>query len=921
MAVPPGSDGLPPVTGPGHVSVAGPSAAASLSTEVPERPATCRFFGQENGCRAGDDCRFLHIAGPPGNYEAQSGSASRGRRRKKQPARAQPEVDDENGDEDEEGPHPRGRGKGRARKGKGRQATDTLRKRQIDDLLRAPQWLVKRLVSDRGETALAVEMKPSDPDFPFDVSRLYMALVIPALYPAKRTSDRILRIEIANRSIPTGVKHNIETTFTKHVRKTVNAAIKQGQPEGVPSLEDYLHWLDRNLELTMQLKPAPTIKFTKFAESEKASEAAPQPEPKEPQQLGAGSRDEGRTSKLSPLLLEDKPPPTPVVSFPDVPAAKRESRPPVRRPVPKPLQNAQATSAASEGSKSRRAMELGQLERRFRGSYSTVRDTPENGTVVSLDITPTDPDIHAFDIFQLTATITLLPSYPELRSDGTGHPQSSVTLVLDDSTILGRKDRPSTWMPASGRKAFLAHVSSCFGNHVVEAPSTSLLHHLNWLDRQLVRIISGPLPEKPQDEQVPVSEAPVEGTRPARLFEDVDQAKPWIKHISPHEAGLPDAVASLAVGVDSSDATSGSGSELYSSDDDDDDDGDGHGASGTNSNTGGQFSKPVRRGIEMRFGMVTLTGVSLAFCHSLNLSVRCGRCKNTVEVKGIMPTTTTDRDHQMWKACDTCSTVVGVRFRPDWMVGGSTTLGYLDCSGCAPVDLLPSKFTLACESCATRDMSDHDSDGGNAPESQRSASEALGTVGIASPAFFNCHACYARLGMHVQEPQFVQLQSGLSMGGASSSAQISKEVERTCKKKINKREELARLGVVPGEPLPKNGTCKHFGRSHRWMRFPCCGKTFPCVTCHDDKEDHSSERAQSMLCGFCAKEQRISKAERTGQCVGCGAQVIKKVDGNNAFWQGGKGVRDRTKMNRRDPKKFQGLNKTVAQKKVGVSKK
>ncbi|PIA14030.1 hypothetical protein COEREDRAFT_47826 [Coemansia reversa NRRL 1564] len=159
------------------------------------------------------------------------------------------------------------------------------------------------------------------------------------------------------------------------------------------------------------------------------------------------------------------------------------------------------------------------------------------------------------------------------------------------------------------------------------------------------------------------------------------------------------------------------------------------------------------------------------------------------------------------------------------------------------------------------------------------------------------------------------------MGGGSSKTQIAKAVEGARGAKTRRREELALLGVVPGQPLPDRGSCKHFRRSQRWLRFPCCGKTYPCVSCHDDKEDHAHEYAQVMLCGHCAKEQTISRTEKSGLCIGCGAQVISKVDGNHAFWQGGTGVRDRARMSRKDGRKYQGLGKTVSQKNVTTPKK
>ena len=32
------------------------------------------------------------------------------------------------------------------------------------------------------------------------------------------------------------------------------------------------------------------------------------------------------------------------------------------------------------------------------------------------------------------------------------------------------------------------------------------------------------------------------------------------------------------------------------------------------------------------------------------------------------------------------------------------------------------------------------------------------------------------------------------------------------------------FGLVIGQNLPANGTCRHYKKSHRWLRFPCCGK-------------------------------------------------------------------------------------------------
>lgn len=39
------------------------------------------------------------------------------------------------------------------------------------------------------------------------------------------------------------------------------------------------------------------------------------------------------------------------------------------------------------------------------------------------------------------------------------------------------------------------------------------------------------------------------------------------------------------------------------------------------------------------------------------------------------------------------------------------------------------------------------------------------------------------------------------------------------------------------------------------VRFPCCGRAYPCDVCHDEDQDHPMELATRMICGYCAKEQ------------------------------------------------------------------
>lgn len=64
-----------------------------------------------------------------------------------------------------------------------------------------------------------------------------------------------------------------------------------------------------------------------------------------------------------------------------------------------------------------------------------------------------------------------------------------------------------------------------------------------------------------------------------------------------------------------------------------------------------------------------------------------------------------------------------------------------------------------------------------------------------------------------------------------------------------------------GGSLPSNGACKHFKKSFRWIKYPCCGEWFACMQCHDGRvSSHkcAGEGAELMLCGFCSMEQKIA---------------------------------------------------------------
>ncbi|KRH93423.1 CHY zinc finger protein [Pseudoloma neurophilia] len=93
------------------------------------------------------------------------------------------------------------------------------------------------------------------------------------------------------------------------------------------------------------------------------------------------------------------------------------------------------------------------------------------------------------------------------------------------------------------------------------------------------------------------------------------------------------------------------------------------------------------------------------------------------------------------------------------------------------------------------------------------------------------------------------------------------------------------------EPLPQNGTCKHYSKSFRWFLFPCCNKFYPCDDCHNENEQHPMILANRTVCGWCSNWQ---------PCL-CSKDSKK---GNKSHWNGGKGTRDKTTMSKKDKQKY-----------------
>ncbi|CAN3373568.1 hypothetical protein DIURU_000622 [Diutina rugosa] len=101
---------------------------------------------------------------------------------------------------------------------------------------------------------LSLMIKPSDPEFPFDMDSLNVNLTIPSSYPQTKA-----RIVVLNEDVPRGVAVNVEMGFQKIARQSIPL---------VAQLEE----LDANLESLLAQEERTTIQFVKPSKS-----AAPTP--------------------------------------------------------------------------------------------------------------------------------------------------------------------------------------------------------------------------------------------------------------------------------------------------------------------------------------------------------------------------------------------------------------------------------------------------------------------------------------------------------------------------------------------------------------------------------------------------------------------------------------------------------------------
>ncbi|XP_026191969.1 uncharacterized protein LOC34623098 [Cyclospora cayetanensis] len=278
------------------------------------------------------------------------------------------------------------------------------------------------------------------------------------------------------------------------------------------------------------------------------------------------------------------------------------------------------------------------------------------------------------------------------------------------------------------------------------------------------------------------------------------------------------------------------------------------------------------RGCDVSLLEPVAEGATSLHLSALRLQVACSRCKSEFDMRVVLPKNGATLEPAGCSAdCGKCRLRITVKAQP---VIGVTSAALMRVAVVEPIecllkDLLPCDFVLACDCC-----------GANMKAREVLSGKAHHLANRIVTGYGSTHIARARAAL----PPVPALSIELHVGG------VHTEIYRG-----NRKQDLR---IVVGSPLADFGTCRHYKKSYRWLRFPCCGKAYPCDICHDSREDHEHEWATRMICGFCSLEQPFAN----GKPCACGKALTR--DGGSAHWEGGKGCRDPIRMSRKDPRKY-----------------
>jgi len=139
--------------------------------------------------------------------------------------------------------------------------------------------------------------------------------------------------------------------------------------------------------------------------------------------------------------------------------------------------------------------------------------------------------------------------------------------------------------------------------------------------------------------------------------------------------------------IDSEDLEYSDSDELYSYDTDGDSEEEGGATISQDEPVVGHSEPTQEKGTAVSFPFMELYGIELFEIAILNITVKCERCKETTEVKGLT------NGVAKAESCKKCATAFTIGFRREFIHQNAVRAGFLDLEGCFVADMLPRYLT------------------------------------------------------------------------------------------------------------------------------------------------------------------------------------------------------------------------------------
>lgn len=217
-------------------------------------------------------------------------------------------------------------------------------------------------------------------------------------------------------------------------------------------------------------------------------------------------------------------------------------------------------------------------------------------------------------------------------------------------------------------------VETGFGLKAKELKEVTLMGHLNYLAQNMHHLAktvvlpeSWPVPTNlPQPIEVPIrkgKEVEAEQDEERSHIQYIARPPEWTI-VNPHDAVVSD-------------------SDVYSYDTDESSDEEGGVEVTEDLQVSPQGQPNPERGTAISFPFIELYGIEILEVVTLNLSVKCERCKEVMEITGLK------NGVAKQESCKKCATILSITYRKDLVHSNAVRAGFLDFEGCVAVDMLP----------------------------------------------------------------------------------------------------------------------------------------------------------------------------------------------------------------------------------------